>query len=507
MVVTRNEPAVSRSDRLHARVAGWPSDVVHAWSYRPVRRGFLGSFLIALGSLSPAYLPQNTPLWEPMRAIGLDSWAGRVLATVMVIVGVALMVDAWFRLRPSVYHEMKHWPITLLWSLPLLPAPLIFSHDAYGYAALGWLLRSGLNPYETPIAALPGPFADQFSWVWRYNTAMYPPLSLEMFHGLVILAGNNPYLSALAMRIPAVIGVGLIVYFLPRIARQMGADIQLTAWFSAINPLVIIDLVGGAHNDALMLGLVVLALWLAFKNQFWWAAVLVGVAACVKQPAILAFYPIALIRHPWHSLRWADTWPALRRLALSFGVSVAVFAGISLATGLGAGWTSAMDVPGKIITLAPFTLLGAGLNVVLTSLGAPVAGEVVMEVVRYLGLALTAAVIGWLALGAGRTRPVTFLSWSYMVFAFGGIALNSWYLTWGGVLLPLTKPNPRIIGTAVSVTAVLLAYEAGNLAWRNDNGSASFVAMGLAGMAVVIVLLYRHQQAHRARTAGESVEG
>jgi alpha-1,6-mannosyltransferase len=157
--------------------------------------------------------------------------------------------------------------------------------------------------------------------------------------------------------------------------------------------------------------------------------------------------------------------------------------------------------------LAPFTLLGAGLNVVLTSLGAPVAGEVVMEVVRYLGLALTAAVIGWLALGAGRTRPVTFLSWSYMVFAFGGIALNSWYLTWGGVLLPLTKPNPRIIGTAVSVTAVLLAYEAGNLAWRNDNGSASFVAMGLAGMAVVIVLLYRHQQAHRARTAGESVEG
>ena len=49
------------------------------------------------------------------------------------------------------------------------------------------------------------------------------------------------------------------------------------------------------------------------------------------------------------------------------------------------------------------------------------------------------------------------------------------------------------------VTAVLLAYEAGNLAWRNDNGSASFVAMGLAGMALVIVLVYRHQQAHRAQ--------
>lgn len=507
MVVTQNAPAAGRARLVRARIAGWRSDVAEAWGHRPVRRGLAGSALIALGSLTPAYLPQSTPLWEPMRALGLDSWPARVLGTLLVIAGVALMVDAWFKLRPSVYHEVKHWPITLIWSLPLVPAPLIFSHDAYGYAAQGWLLRSGLNPYEVPIAALPGPFADQFSWMWRYNTAMYPPLSLEMFHGLVIMAGNNPYLSALFMRIPALLGVGLIVYFLPRVARQLGADIQLTAWFSAINPLVIIDLVGGAHNDALMLGLVVLALWLAFRGQFWWAAALVGVAACIKQPAILAFYPVALIRHPWPTLRWADTWPALRRLALSLGVSVAVFVAITLATGLGFGWIYAAGVPGQIVTLAPFTLVGAGLNLVLTSLGAPVAGEIVMGVLRYLGLGLTAAVIGWLALGVGRKRPVTFLSWSYLAFAFGGIALNSWYLTWGGVMLPLTKPNPRIIGTAVTVTAILLAYEAGNLAWRNDNGSASFVALGLAGMATVIVLIYRHQQEHRARTAVERADG
>ncbi len=102
---------------------------------------------------------------------------------------------------------------------------------------------------------------------------MYPPLSLEMFHGLVILAGNNPYYSAMAMRMPALLGVGLIAYFLPRLATRMGADPQMTAWFSTINPLVIIDLVGGAHNDGLMMGLVVLALWLAFNDKFWWAAI------------------------------------------------------------------------------------------------------------------------------------------------------------------------------------------------------------------------------------------
>ena len=145
---------------------------------------------------------------------------------------------------------------------------------------------------------LPGPFADQAAWLWRYTTAMYPPLSLEMFHGLVVLVGNNPYYSAMAMRIPALLGVALIAYFLPRLAVRMGADPQMTAWFSTINPLIIIDFVGGAHNDALMMGLVVLALWLALSQRFWWAAVLVGVAACIKQPAILAFYPVAADRAP-----------------------------------------------------------------------------------------------------------------------------------------------------------------------------------------------------------------
>jgi alpha-1,6-mannosyltransferase len=456
----------------------------------------VGSALLFLGSLTPAYLPQNSPWWDSMRGLGLDNWPAKAFGTGLVVAGVALLVEAWFKLRPSLYHEVKHWPITLLWSLPLLLAPPIFSHDAYAYAAEGWLLQNGLNPYTNPISVLPGPFADQAAWLWRYTTAMYPPLSLEMFHGLVILAGNNPYYSAMAMRIPALVGVALIAYFLPRLAIRMGADVQMTAWFSTVNPLVIIDFVGGAHNDALMMGLVVLALWLAFRQRFWWAAVLVGVAACIKQPAILAFYPVALIGHPWRTFRWRDTSRALGRLMLSLGVSVAAFVAISLASGLGFGWIGAADVPGRVVTLAPFTLVGAGLQFVLDYLGQPGAGEAAMIGFRSLGLVLTALCIGWLGLTVGRRRPVTFLSWSYLVFAFGGIALNSWYLTWGGLLLPLTKPNERITGTAVTVTTVLLAYGAGNLAWRNDA-----VALGFAGLALILVLLYRHGQERKLHLA------
>lgn len=523
-------PTPSRLAFLRTRMRIARRDIRRAWSYRAVRRGFYGSALLFLGSLTPAYLPQNSPWWPPIRAIGFDTWPVRVLGTALVVAGVAFMIEAWFKLRPSLYHEVKHWPITLLWSLPILFAPPIFSHDAYGYAAEGWLLHNGLNPYDNSISVLPGPFADQVAWLWRYTTAMYPPLSLEMFHGLVVLTGCDPYFSALAMRIPALVGVGLIAFFLPRIAIKMGADVQMAAWFSTVNPLIIIDLVGGAHNDALMMGLVVLALWMAFQgvNREWakpspaapgtiaairrglglvwswiiyekWfllATVVIGIAAGIKQPAVLAFYPVALIGHPWLTLRWKDTWRAGLRLTGSLVLSVAVFVVISVMTGLGFGWIWAADVPGRVVTLAPFTLVGTALRYVFEFAGYPAAGAFMMTALRYLGLAVTVGVMAVLGLGIGRRKPVTFLSWSYLAFAFGGIALNSWYLTWGGLLLPLTKPSRRIIGTAVTVTTVLLAYGAGNLAWRNDA-----VALSFAALALMMILLYRHHQEHSARLA------
>ena len=475
-------------------------DLGVAWRHPAVKRGVLGSCLLFLGSLSPAYLPQSSPWWEPMRALGLDNWVARAVETTAVVAAVVLIIEAWLRLRSVVYTRIKHWAVGVWWSLPMLFAPPIFSHDAYGYAAEGWLLRNGLNPYENPISVLPGPFADQAAWVWRYDIAMYPPLSLRMFEGLVVVGGQNPYYATLAMRIPALIGVALIGYYLPRIARRLGVDVPFTAWFATVNPLLLIDFVGGMHNDALMIGLVITALWLALNGRFWVAAILVGVAASIKQPGLLAAFAVALIGHPWRTFRWPDTSRALPRLLLSFGVTIAVFVGISLVSGLGFGWVNAMGVPGKVVNLAPFTLLAAGVRLLFDAVGWT-GGDLAYEIVRNAGLVLSFAAMIGLALRVGRTRPITFLSWGYLAFAFGGVALNSWYLTWGGSLLGLTRPSERTVGVAVVVTSVLLVYEAGNLAWRNDA-----FALGLAGLGLVGALVWYHIVRHGPAAASGKKE-
>ncbi|HMC03709.1 MAG TPA: hypothetical protein VKI23_06245, partial [Cellulomonadaceae bacterium] len=48
-------------------------DLRAAWRVVPTRTGMLGTFLILVGSPTPAYLPQNSPWWGPLRALHLDN--------------------------------------------------------------------------------------------------------------------------------------------------------------------------------------------------------------------------------------------------------------------------------------------------------------------------------------------------------------------------------------------------------------------------------------------------
>lgn len=473
------------------------SDLVAALRLRPVWLGLMGTTLLVVGSLSPAYLPQASPFWPVMRALGLDTWGARAVATVLVIGAVALLIHAWYQLRPSVYRDVKHWAVLAWWSLPLLLAPPIFSHDAYSYAAQGWLLHNGLNPYEASPSVLPGTFADQVAWLWRYTPAPYGPLALTISHWLVDLVGHNPYYSAVAQRIPALVGVALIVHFLPRIARRVGADVRLTAWFATINPLLVIDLVGGAHNDALMLGLMVLAVHLAYRGRVWVAVICLGVAASIKQPALLAAFPVAVIGSGWASWRPRDLLAFLPRALAVLGGSVVVFAAISWATGLGFGWLNAVSVPGMIVTLAPFSLLGWGVQQALLALGEPGSAALAMPVAQSVSLVIAAVCVGWLAIRYGRTRPLTFLAWAYLAFAVFGPALHTWYLLWGALFLPLARPTARVLRVGAAVTSVLLVYGAGNLAWRNDA-----VALALAAVAAALVWLVLRARDRARRPSG-----
>lgn len=458
---------------MHTQLRKRLDDVARAARSRAVWAGFVASFLILLGSLSPAYLPQASPIWNvlPRTGVGLEviRWTG----TVLTLLGLFLMLEAWFRLRPSARERngrarLRNWAVLLIISAPLMIGPPVFSHDAYSYVAHGWLLHNGLNPYDVGPGALPGHFADQVAWVWRETPAPYGPLALRMSHLLVLLAGLDPMFATLLHRVPALIGVGLIGFFVPRIASKVGVSRAEASWFATLNPILIIDFIGGAHNDSLMTGLMVLGIWATLQYRRWWpSALVIGVATSIKQPALLAAVALPFLVHPWHEWRPKPVAAALVRSLASLAIAVGTFVVISLATGLGFGWLGATDVPGMALTVSPVTLLAHSLQFVVGALGWDPSGVAVFNVVRQLGTVVM--VVGWVVLAIrylGK-QPIRFISWALIWFSICAPALHSWYLLWGAVLLPMTRPTKRMMRAAIIATVVLLAYNAMNFGIRH----------------------------------------
>ncbi|SER94112.1 alpha-1,6-mannosyltransferase/alpha-1,6-mannosyltransferase [Propionibacterium cyclohexanicum] len=495
--------------------ARW-SDLGHALRIAAVRRGLIGTMLIALGTISPAYLPRNSPWWTLLSSWRIEGAPAKIAGTVVTMGGLLLLMDAWFRLRPrhmrpdsapglQVYSDVKHWAVLALWSLPFLLAPPIFSGDAYSYAAQGWLVHNGINPYYYGPGVLPGAFADQVSWVWRNTPSPYGPLSMQISNLLLHVFGFDPYLSAVAQRIPAVVGVVLIAVFLPRIAVRLDIDPAFTAWFGTLNPLLIIDFVGGAHNDSLMMGLVVLGLWVATTpvrggpvttggrwsaGGWWWlaAAAVIGLAATIKQPALLAAYVVPLISRRWSSLRVRETVITVTRVLVSFVVAGGVFALVSMATGLDFGWYNAVSVPGSVVTPAPASLFGQLVQAVLGFFELDPTGRAGVAFAHTLFLVIGGVVLTIGAVTIARRRPMAFISWGYLVVVLASPALHSWYMLWGGLALPLARPSARTVTIAIWVNVSLLGYDAIDMAWRN-NGAA----IAVAAVAASIFMTYHHQ--------------
>jgi len=477
------------------------SEVKAAWAEFPVKVGLLGVVIIVIGSLTPAYLPQASPVWPFLRTIGLAGEVGRISGTVLTVSGVFLVIDAWFRLRHTRYRSISPLAIMALWSLPFLISPPIFSHDMYSYGAQGWMVHNGQNPYDGGPGLVPGPFSDYTPWVWRYMPAPYGPLALQISHLMVDMSGGHPWVAALLMRIPALIGVACVVILLPKIAVRIGADVDKVSWFACLNPLLLIDYVGGGHNDGWMMGVLVVGLWVATHPRWWpLASMIVAVAASIKQPAFLAAVFLPLVCRPLGTWRDAKaTFGAIGKAVASVAIAAAVFAGVTWACGLGYGWIDALAVPGAVPSISPSYIIGSLLQTIIDPTGISWI-TATMRVCMALGMVF----IAYATIRYGLRSPLKALSWSWIAAALAASALHSWYLLWGGLLLPLSPSRRRMPWPAVVVVVFLLGHAAMNMGDRN--GTFAIIAGAVCLLAWMAHIVVYHRVWPRLRRSAPLVE-
>lgn len=386
----------------------------------------------------------------------VETIAERGIASLLVLTSAALLL-AWWQLGPGFPRPLA---ATLLWALPLLAAPPLMSLDVWAYLTQGWMVSNGHDPYVMTLGTpqLPGISVGEH---WVDTTSVYPPGSLLVFGAVHWASGGIPWLGVLLFRLLHLGCLLVVAWAVKVVAKRVGADDTAAWWVGIANPLLILQWIGGVHNDAVLVAVLALAVVAACRGG--WRGLLlggalVGVALTVKQSGAAAGLGVV-------ALAWAAapgrSWGRLAGRAIAAGTAaVAVFAGISLAT-FGFGWSAATaGSPLAVTSDSPWSWIGQAVR----DLGPREWLAPTLSLLTLLaGLAVLAAWV-WLTVRFGPRpgepgRPWVVLLGGLLAFAILGPGLQAWYLTWVAPFVALARPDPRMqrVWLVATVVTVLVA--------------------------------------------------
>jgi alpha-1,6-mannosyltransferase len=284
--------------------------------------------------------------------------------------------------------------------------PPLLSHDVYSYVDYGRLaVRHGLDPYVHAPRSAPGDPA--FPHVaWTDATSAYGPLFTLATYPLAWLPVGAAVYVLKAASAAAVLA---IAYLVARLAPARGADPNRAAAFVALNPLVLVHVVGGAHNDGLAVLLMTLGVAAALSAREGAGAGALVSATATKATAAIAV-PFALLgseRRPRFLLGGLTALVLIVPAAdLAFGWSwLHAFA----LAGENQGRASHMSIP---ITTARLSCLDP-------------------DLVRAGFLALYAALVAWLLAWTYRGGDwLRATAWATTGLLLATAWLLPWYLLW-----------------------------------------------------------------------------
>jgi len=398
--------------------------------------GFAGSALVAVGGLGAGALP-----------IGIAAFPGGQharLGLVGVYSGLALLLSAWWwygRVTRGDHADESGrtaWQTLALWVAPLLLAPPLFSRDVYSYLAQGLMIDSGVDVYRHGPSVLGGMVAAQVPPIWQHTPSPYGPVFLIVAQVVAGLLSSHLLLGVIAMRLVAIAGLALLAGSVPVVARSTGVRPSSATWLAVLNPLVLIHLVGGAHNDALMVGLLAAGLAAAVRHRPIGATLLIVAAALVKWPAALGLFAVAAL---WTG-RLPGRWPWARVAAAVIGTAGAATVVITALAGTGYGWISALGTP---ISPQNWSLTSA--------LGRWTAEEGLW---RWAGVLATLAVAAVVWTCRARLGPVYGLGIVLVAVVAFGPAIRPWYVLWGLVPLAAVAEQRRVRGLLAVLCAGLV---------------------------------------------------
>lgn len=430
--------------------------------------GAAGSCLTAFAGIGGGALPVVENPWQNF-PFGAEMGRMMLTANALVLIGVGVLVAAWLALAPFVgaspgaargarVSNPEMLRTFIAWVIPLLATAPLFTQDIYSYLANGSIVRQGLDPYSSGPVELLGVehhLARSVPFIWAHSPSPYGPVALGTAAVISHITGDSIFWGVLAHRAVSVAGILAAAWAVLALAKRCGVTGPAALWLGILNPLTVLHMVGGIHNEAIMMGLLLVGLEVGLRGidrleldrRSGWAllaasAALISCAGMVKVIGFLAlgFTGMALARHLRTRPQRQRSGPRAiaTSAALHAAMLVATAIAVSLVSGIGLGWVTGQGGAAQIRSwLSLTTDIGVAGGFLGMNLGLGDHTDAMLSVTRWAGLSVAAAFavrMLW-ATYRGTIHPVGGLGVSTFVLVVLFPVVHPWYPLWA--VLPL----------------------------------------------------------------------
>ena len=362
----------------------------------------------------------GSPDWliGPFRVVGGD-WTDGSLGGPLFYAGLWLALALWavVVVRARGVSPRAAMAAVVAVHVVFLLAPPLLSQDVFSYIAYARLgAEHDLNPYEHAPDAVPGdavyPYAGS-----KTATSAYGPLFTLVTYPL---AGLGVPTAFWILKVLAALASLALVAVVWRTAERLRRDPVAPALFVGMNPLTLVHVVGGAHNEAyvVLLTMVGVLAWVAGRGAAAGAASTLAAGIKASAGLVVPFLMAA--------------GPARRVVAGAAGAVLAIV--VAAYAGFGA---DALDALGLLSDNQERSSRWSFPYKTAQLLGAVLPGDRLdyRDAVRAAYAVAFAAVALWLLVRTWRgADPIRMAGWATLALLVASAWLVPWYALW---LLPL----------------------------------------------------------------------
>lgn len=502
--------AGSRSARLHGEDGtkfdvGDEPDTPLALSLSQARKFFLlrwigtvGALMIGLGGLGAGALPV---VGNPFGGLPFGQLMGRMLATssALVLIGVGLIVIAWVLMAPMAGNQLRAssstprhsitrtqvWGTFFAWTLPIIATAPLFTQDIYSYIANGSIVVQGMDPYSAGPVQLLGAdndLARSVPFIWANSPSPYGPVALGIAGIISVITSDSIVAAVILHRVASILGVIAAGWAISRLAVRCRVAPSSALWLGILNPLSILHLIGGIHNESIMLGFALVGMELALRgidklqastslsmSSAWPAwlliiggGVLISAAGMVKVTGFtgLGFAGMALARFFAQRLNLKPYLAISSAAGILLAVLLATIAAFTVLSGIGLGWITGQGGAVSIRSwLSISTDVGVASGFMGMMLGLGDHTEAILSVTRAVGIVVAAAFMVRMLFATfrGVMHPIGGLGVSTLVLVVLFPVVHPWYILWA--IFPLAAwANRLFFRYAVIIYSAIMSF-------------------------------------------------